>query len=43
MVDDLALESDDDDQDVDDSEQIVRRSLRSKKDRTNKKTQSANE
>ena len=43
MVDDLAEESDDDDQDVDGSEQIVPRSLRSKKDKSKKKTQSAND
>jgi hypothetical protein len=41
MVDDLAEDSDD--QNVDDSEQIVSQSLRSKKDRTKKKTQSAND
>lgn len=44
MVDDLAEDSDDDDdQNVDDSERIVPQSLRSKKDKSKKKTQSAND
>ena len=43
MVNDLAEDSDDEDQNVDDSEQIVPQSLQSKIDKSKKKTQSAND